>query len=179
MDTATAIQTVCEILKPISGACTFPEENRVDIILTAGQLLPAIKALLDANWGYLSAITGLDHPHPVASQDEERQWKRMSEEGETIPGSHITLEGGIEVLYHFCEGAAIATLRVVLPYSRATIPTVCDMIPSATLYERELMEMFGVIVENTPNPDKLLLPDDWPDSVYPMRKSYQVETPAE
>jgi NADH-quinone oxidoreductase subunit D len=30
--------------------------------------------------------------------------------------------------------------------------------------------MFGVDVVGTPNPDRLFLPDDWPDGVYPLRK---------
>jgi Ni,Fe-hydrogenase III component G len=160
MDTATALHKAEEILKPLSGAMTHPEVERVDILLTAAQLLPAVRALLDAK-----------------CFDEAKQWQRMSEDGENVPGSHATLEGGVEILYHFCEGAAIATLRIVLPYSRANIASVCDLIPSATLYERELMEMFGVNVVGTPNPDKLLLPDDWPDGTYPMRKSYIVEIP--
>ncbi|HZU86946.1 MAG TPA: NADH-quinone oxidoreductase subunit C [Anaerolineaceae bacterium] len=178
MDTATTLQKAKEILTPLSGAMTSPEEERLDVILTVSQLLPAIRALRQADWGYLSAITGLDHPDPVASVNDTKQWERMAELGDTVPGSQTTLEGGVEVLYHFCECAAIVTLRIVLPYSRARIPSVCDLIPSATLYERELMEMFGVDVEGTPNPDKLLLPDDWPDGVYPMRKSYIVETPS-
>lgn len=179
MDTATALQKAEEILKPLSAAMSHPEEERLDVILTAEQLLVAVRALLDAGWGYLSAITGLDHPEPVASADEEKQWQRMTDGSDNVPGSHAALEGGIEILYHFCEGAAIVTLRIVLPYSHAKISTVCDLIPSATLYERELMEMFGVDVAGTPNPEKLLLPDDWPDGVYPMRKSYLVEPPQE
>jgi Ni,Fe-hydrogenase III component G len=42
----------------------------------------------------------------------------------------------------------------------------------ATLYERELIEMFGITIEGTPNTDKLLLPDDWPAGVYPLRKEF-------
>ena len=36
------------------------------------------------------------------------------------------------------------------------------MIPSATLYEREAGELFGVDFVGTPNTEHLLLPDDWP-----------------
>jgi Ni,Fe-hydrogenase III component G len=33
-------------------------------------------------------------------------------------------------------------------------------------------------VVGTPDPGKLLLPDDWPDGVYPLRKSFTgLETP--
>ena len=81
-------------------------------------------------------------------------------------------EGQIEVLYHFCEGAAIATLRVMVNYSNAVVPSICPVYPSATLYEREMIEMFGVEITGTPNTDKLVLPDDWPAGVYPLRKSF-------
>ena len=37
------------------------------------------------------------------------------------------------------------------------------------------MEMFGVVVDGTPNPSRLFLPDDWPDGVYPLRKDAVLE----
>jgi Ni,Fe-hydrogenase III component G len=105
--------------------------------------------MMDARWGYLMAITGIDHP---------------AVEGQT--------EGVLEAVYFFANEAAIAGLRVAVPYSQAKLPSICDIAPSATLYERELMELFGFDVENTPVRDHLVLPDDWPDGVYPMRKSF-------
>jgi len=63
-------------------------------------------------------------------------------------------------------------VRVLLPYSQAAIPSICSVLPAASLYERELMEMFGIDVQGTPVTQKLLLPDDWPDGVYPLRKSF-------
>ena len=117
-----------------------------------GSLKPAVKALLKAHWGYFAALTGLDQP-PTG-------------EGETA------VEGRVELLYHFCNGAAVLTLRMSVPYSDAKIDSICDILPSATLYERELIEMFGVECVDTPSTEKLLLSDDWPDGVYPLRKSF-------
>ena len=37
------------------------------------------------------------------------------------------------------------------------------------------MEMFGVTVVDTPNPDRLFLPDEWPAGVYPLRKDFSIE----
>ena len=54
----------------------LPEANRLDVVVTAGNLLTAVAAL--EGWGYLSAITGLDQ------------------------GAEA---GSMEVLYHFCSGA--------------------------------------------------------------------------
>ncbi|HEX7976259.1 MAG TPA: NADH-quinone oxidoreductase subunit C [Anaerolineales bacterium] len=122
-----------------------PEPNRLDVSVTPGELLEAVRALVERHWGYLSAITGLDLGAEAAQ---------------------------LEVLYHFCSGPAVLTLRVRLPYAGACLPSVCGLLPAASLYERELMEMFGVTVTGTPNPTRLFLPDDWPDGVYPLRKSF-------
>ncbi|WP_135666255.1 NADH-quinone oxidoreductase subunit C [Halorhabdus rudnickae] len=90
------------------------------------------------------------------------------------------VDGGeeIEVLYHFLkygeyddgdlsEGVEL-TLRVIVPDADPTIGTVTDQIPAAGLYERELMDMLGVEVPDHPNPEKLLLPDDY-DGGPPLR----------
>jgi Ni,Fe-hydrogenase III component G len=158
METETALQKAEQLLKTFADEVKQPEPNRLDFIIPAEKLLQAVEILRINRWGYLSFITGLDRPVPAPA------------DGDAPANS----EGGLEVLYHFPEGAAIVTLRVNIPYSKAEIPSVCGLIPSASLYERELMEMFGVDVVGTPNTDRLLLPDEWPLGVYPLRKSYQV-----
>lgn len=122
-----------------------PALNRLDVTLAADRLLPAIESLLDADWGYLAAITGLDLGPET---------------------------GEIEVLYHFCQGPAVLTFRVRVPRSAASVPTVCGLIPSASFYERELSEMLGVEVQGTSDPRRLFLPDEWPEDVYPLRKDF-------
>jgi len=154
MDTATAIEKAGEILQPFCTEVKTPEAGRADFYMPVQNLVPAVQALVDARWGYLSAITGLDSPAAPAA------------EGEEAP------EGAVEVLYHFCEGAAIASLRLKVPYSEALVPTICGILPAATLYERELIEMLGVTVADTPNTDHLILPEDWPAGVFPLRKSF-------
>jgi Ni,Fe-hydrogenase III component G len=53
-----------------------------------------------------------------------------------------------------------------MPYSPAYV------IPGAESFERELHEMFGIEITGLHTPDRLYLPDDWPDGVYPMRKDF-------
>ncbi|MGB7537839.1 MAG: NADH-quinone oxidoreductase subunit C [Anaerolineales bacterium] len=130
---------------------TAPEPNRIDLIIEPAQLTACAGALAAARWGYLSAITGLDHG----------------------PES-----GKLEALYHFCNKAAVITLRVSLPREKPSVPSVCGLIPSATLFERELMEMFGIVCEGTPDTRRLFLPDEWPDGVYPLRKDFIVPAPS-
>ena len=37
-----------------------PESNRLDVVIAGDDLRAAVTALHEDNWGYLSAITGLD-----------------------------------------------------------------------------------------------------------------------
>ncbi len=154
METETLLSQAEQLVSPWAKASHRPESNRLDVIIEREDLPAAAKALTDARWGYLSAITGLDMPAPAAAE-----------------GAHHP-ENQLESLCHFCEGAAVLTLRVRVPYSDPHIPSLCGIIPSATLYERELMELFGVIVDNTPVTDRLILSDDWPVGVFPLRKSF-------
>ena len=81
-----------------------------------------------------------------------RRRRRRSPERQRTAGTAGPVEDRLEALYHFVNGAAVATLRVSVPYHDTRLPTICPLIPSATLYERELQEMFGFVVEGTPDP---------------------------
>ncbi len=123
-----------------------PRPERLDVkIKVLDQLLPIIVGLRVKRLGYLSAIIGMDLG-PEANE--------------------------MEVLYHFCPEAAVITLRVRVPRQGATLPSLCDVIPSAEVFERELREMFGMEITGLRTPDHLYLPDDWPDGVYPLRRDF-------
>jgi NADH:ubiquinone oxidoreductase subunit C len=159
MEIDTQLEKASTILKPWIIDTHVPEAMRLDVQIAAKDLLAAISALFQAKWGYLSTITGLDHPaKPVAV-------------GEKVESAAPQPEN-IEVLYHFCSGPVILTLRVPLDRNKPVVKSVCSIYPSATLAERELMEMFGVTVDETPNTDRLLLPDDWPTGAFPLRKDF-------
>jgi ech hydrogenase subunit E len=148
MATEEALEKATELLKPWAKETNTPEDGRVDVILDAEDLLAAVEALHEARWGHLTSITGLD------------------------PGVNT---GEIEVIYYFRRRAAVVGLRVRTPRQSASVPSVCDIIPSASFFERELREMLGVEVVGTPHPRKLFLPDDWPEGVYPLRKDFSLD----
>jgi len=149
MNTETALQTAGTLLADWAKNTANPEANRLDITIDPVDLTACVRALDDSKWGYLSAITGLDSGPET---------------------------GIMEALYHFCHGAAITTLRVTMPRTDACVPSVCKWLPYASLYERELMEMFGVKVTGTPNPERLFLPDDWTAGIYPGRKDFNLNS---
>jgi len=159
------------LLEKFSLQVSSPEENRVDITIDPLNIKAAVKILLyDGHWGYLSAITALDQP--------EYEIDETTKEKKVIVG-----KGSLGLLYHFCRGAAVATLRVSLPYADPAIDSICDILSSAILYEREAAELLGIQFRGTPNTDHLVLPDSWPDGVYPLRKTFtglkDIPTPEE
>jgi Ni,Fe-hydrogenase III component G len=144
----TALEQAQQLLGGWVQRWNAPEDNRLDAQMTPNHLLAAAQALDEQNWGYLMAITGLDGG-PEA--------------------------GSMEALYHFCSGAAVLTLRVTIPREGAVVPSICTVFPYASVFERELIEMFGVEVVGTPDPSRLYLPDDWTDGVYPLRKDAKLD----
>ncbi len=155
MDLDTIVQTAVDLLAPITLETNRPVPRRIDIRIKPDDLVSAITTLQNANWGYLVAITGMDHSAPLT------------------PEGKPDGEGSIEVLYSIGQGPVCLFLRVSVPYSAAKVPTLCGLIPSATLYERELMELFGVEVIGTPDTRRLIVADEWPEGVFPMRKSFK------
>jgi Ni,Fe-hydrogenase III component G len=145
LDIATELLHMWEWSTDISR----PEPNRLDVTLKMPEdLTPMVVGLRVKRLGYLSAITGLDLG-PQA--------------------------GELELLYHFCTGEAVVTLRVRLPRSVPVLPSLCEIIPVAEAFEREVSEMLGVRFIGLRNPERLYLPEEWPDKVYPLRKDFRQE----
>lgn len=140
--TETLLQQAERLLTGRIMRSGVPEAKRLDLWLAVEDLVPAIKALVNARWGYLASITGLDHPD----------------------------ENMMEAIYHLCSGAAVLGLRIVVGRDAPTLPSICHLIPSATLLEREIVEMFGFTVTDTPDTAHLYLPENWPSGLYPLRK---------
>ena len=95
----------------------------------------------------------------------------------TISG--VDLGENFEVIYHLSNADVTVSVRILTPRRDPRIPSVCPVIPGAILYERELQDMFGLVVENIPDPRPLLLCDDWPEGQFPLRKDWKFERPAE
>lgn len=149
MDTKSLMNQAENYLSGISEKVIYPENqaNRIDIYVASKDIKKAVKALFDHNWGYLITISAYD---------------TTDENGTSQIG----------LVYHFGEGSAICSIRVFLPHTDRVIDSICDIIASATVYERECKELFGIDIVGTPDKSKLLLPENWPDGVYPMLKSF-------
>ena len=80
-----------------------------------------------------------------------------------------------EIIYYIDIQGSVTSIRVETPRENASIPTVTDLITGALLFEREVSELFGIEFKGHPEPQHLLLPDDWPDNLNPLRKDLTIE----
>jgi NADH:ubiquinone oxidoreductase subunit C len=74
----------------------------------------------------------------------------------------------IEILYHLDRAGTLVTIRVALPPTDS-ISTITDIILGASLYEREIHDLFGVKFEGHPDLSRLILPDEWENGNFPLR----------
>ena len=65
----------------------------------------------------------------------------------------------------------VFAIRVEVPRSSATIPSVAALWPAADWHEREAYDMFGIEFTDHPDLRRILCPDDWVG--YPLRKDYE------
>jgi Ni,Fe-hydrogenase III component G len=81
----------------------------------------------------------------------------------------------MEILYHFTfeELDLIISFRVKLQKSNLEIESITPLFEAANWVEREIREILGINFKGHPDPRRLLLPDEWPDGVYPMRRDYK------
>jgi Ni,Fe-hydrogenase III large subunit/Ni,Fe-hydrogenase III component G len=61
-------------------------------------------------------------------------------------------------------------VRGLVPSHRPEFPSVTPRVPAAVWAEREARDMFGLEPVGTPDARRLVLPDDWPEGLYPLRK---------
>lgn len=134
-------EDVKNLLGDLVGDVEEVDERRLSAFIESGMEREALLELKGAGIQHLTTITGIDVGREV------------------------------EIIYHIeCGDGTLLNLRSRVSKLEMSISTVTDIIPGAILYERELIEMFGLEVENHPDPRRLYLPDDWPDGEYPLLK---------
>ena len=83
-----------------------------------------------------------------------------------------TPRGGIEILYHFdfFKLPQVLSLRIFTKKPELEVESIANIIKGTEWIEREIAELLGVKFKNHPDMRRLLLPDDWPEGKYPLRR---------
>ncbi len=81
----------------------------------------------------------------------------------------------MEILYHFTleDIDLVISLRVILPQTKLEIDSLTSVFTAAQWIEQEIHELLGINFIGHPQLKRLLLPENWPQGVYPLRKDYQ------
>ena len=87
----------------------------------------------------------------------------------------VDLEDKIEVIYHMTDKDLSIALKVHLPIDNPVVDTIADIIEGAPFYEREIHDLMGVVPKGNPNLKRLILPEDWPEGLYPQRKANSLQ----
>jgi formate hydrogenlyase subunit 5 len=82
----------------------------------------------------------------------------------------LDLGVNLGVLYHIRTSNAFLTVKAEVPKENPTIATIIDLIPGATFHELEVNDLMGVVFEGHPSSGHLVLPENWPVGIYPLRK---------
>jgi NADH-quinone oxidoreductase subunit C len=101
----------------------------------------------DLSFGFLSSVTATDHPGK-----DPRFW----------------------VVYELrsVEHAHRLRIKVGLPGDDPHVPSATALFPTADWHERETWDLFGVVFDDHPDLDRILLPDDWEG--HPLRKDEEL-----
>jgi len=66
----------------------------------------------------------------------------------------------------------LLVLRESVTKENPVVTTLSDLYPNLMMHERELISLFGVVVEGLPPGISYPLADGWPEGNYPMRKEW-------
>jgi len=81
-----------------------------------------------------------------------------------------------EVMYVLSSAnGCVMNLKRHIPRETPIIQSVYDRVPNSEIYERELVDMFGITVTGLPDGARYPLPDDWPEGQYPLRKDWKAD----
>jgi len=78
-----------------------------------------------------------------------------------------------EVLYHYSydqTGCVVTIKAIIRDRENPAIESIAPFLPGAEWIEREIHDIFGIEFKNHPDMRRLILADDWPEGLYPMRK---------
>lgn len=89
--------------------------------------------------------------------------------------SGVDLRHSMEILYHFTieEINFLISLRVTLSKEKLEIDSLVPVFEAANWIEREMHELLGINFKGHPDLRRLLLPDEWPEGIYPLRRDYK------
>ena len=93
-------------------------------------------------------------------------------------GTDDRAENGAYMVSHFFafdDDGFYVTLHARVPADAPRIDSITPTIPGAGWAEREMQDLLGVEAVGHPDPRRLVLPDDWPQDLHPLRNDFTTQ----
>jgi NADH-quinone oxidoreductase subunit C len=84
---------------------------------------------------------------------------------------------GFEVIHGVrdCAGGGTVFVKTTTAKDDPKVPSAVSVYAGANWFEREMLDLFGLVFEGHPDPRRLLMPDEYPG--HPLRKDFPMATP--
>jgi NADH-quinone oxidoreductase subunit C len=112
---------------------------------------------------------------PIDLKEAVKQLVKDEEFTHIITITGIDIGSEVELIYHLSFGRSVLSLRTMVPKDNPTLPSIIDILPGASIYEREVRDLLGVEFDGNSDLTKLLLPDEWPKDVHPLKREWNYE----
>ena len=89
-----------------------------------------------------------------------------------LPADVVPERFEVVVVLRSLRGRERVRLRVQVPESDPTLPSLFSRYPGTEAPEREVYDMFGIVFSDHPDLSRILMPEDWEG--HPLRKDYGV-----
>jgi NADH-quinone oxidoreductase subunit D len=92
----------------------------------------------------------------------------------TVTG--IDVRDGLDILYHWCLDADtyVVTVKALAARPAMAMDSVGQDLPAAEWIEREMHDLLGAEFRGHPDMRRLILADNWPEGVHPLRRGFKV-----
>jgi Ni,Fe-hydrogenase III large subunit/Ni,Fe-hydrogenase III component G len=81
----------------------------------------------------------------------------------------------LSYIFSFDKEKVYLCITIDLDPSATTLDSITPIIPGANWAERELNDLSGISAQGHPDLRRLILADDWPEGVYPLREDFDFE----
>jgi len=149
------------------------EESRVGRNYIAGLAEKFPAAMLDVEWQTADQVTVTVKPDALPDVVAWLYYDQGGWLSVLFGNDERTLNGNFAVYYVLSMEQGVkcwVVVRVLVDPVEQEFPSVTPKVPAAVWGEREVRDMYGLRPVGLPDQRRLVLPDDWPEDLHPLRK---------
>lgn len=132
-------------------------DDQVTALVELNDLPEAVKFMYYDMGGYLSTM--------VANDERSINKHYALYYALSMEGGKMSVDDEIAT-----DEKCFITIKALVPPDNPSYPSVTPFVPACVWYEREAYDMFGLVAEGLPDKRRLVLSDDWPNDLFPLRK---------